>query len=132
MKAKELMCDDIVSYKGNLYKVSGTMRDADGLQLHPIHLRNSEGLILGPMSCFARDVEPVILTPEFFEKNGFSIHGDFVDSIDGMELVWREKGRLDWTINADEYVIMSFRHVHELQHALRLCGLNEIADSIQA
>ena len=125
------MCDDIVSHNGNLYRVFGIMEHADGVQITPIHLRNSEGLLLGPISCFASDVEPVILTPEFFEKNGFSIHGDFVDSIDGMELVWREKGRLDWTINADEYVIMTFRHVHELQHALRLCGLTDLADNFK-
>lgn len=136
MKAKELMCDDLVSHRGNTYKVFGIMRNADGVDLAPVHLRNAEGLMLGPITCFATEIEPIPLTEEILENNDFeivghhamfyvnkdsieeaSIHIDYVDSVDIDTPDYRYSG---WC-----------KEVHTLQHILRLCGLDDIADNLK-
>lgn len=84
-------------------------------------------------------VEPIPITPEILEKNGFvydcgfwtianprynnvrmvtyySINDDVADAFLG-----------HWAFD-ENYAI---DYVHELQHALRLCGLNELADNFK-
>ena len=72
------------------------------------------------------DIRPIPLTPEILEKNGFT-NGQFYG-----ELLYSR-----WQIQADCFSIRfrredteeggSFRckYVHELQHALRLCGIDK-------
>lgn len=70
-------------------------------------------------------LDPIPLTPEILEKNGF-INGEFYASShiedwqimsDGSHLAARsERG---WCID------IPCRYVHELQHALRLCGIEK-------
>lgn len=85
------------------------------------------------------DIEPVPLTPEILEKNEFKIEvrGDLLyeynidGSLDICISIWGKK---------DEYGHCKVRqvcldggvlYIHELQHALRLCGLDELADNFQ-
>ncbi len=75
-------------------------------------------------------VIPIPLSAKILEKNGIATTGYWADSIDEMELIWRDS-ELDWTINCDEYIIMSFHYVHELQHALRLWELTDLADNFK-
>ena len=84
-----------------------------------------------------RNVQPIPLSKEIFEKNGFNINhydnGELLTAIleksgeysvvyhfdcqyfhiDGYEGVYGNFGKL------------YFRYVHELQHALRLCGIDK-------
>ena len=85
--------------------------------------------------------EPIILTPEILEKNGFV----FVKSSD-MDTVWNgwwiyenlELGTccLDREDNWPCYINIvdsniKCEYVHQLQHALRLIGLNEMANNFE-
>jgi hypothetical protein len=85
-------------------------------------------------------LEPIPLTPEILEKNGFKhyITEENSDDFDNRE------GDLYYCLNrtADGYmscidVAHSFtisgliKYVHELQHILRLCGLDELADNLK-
>ena len=75
-----------------------------------------------------RDLEPVPLTPEILEKNGwwFDTEDKWLhDEVNFIIEKWN--GRFQcYDINQ-----IKLDSVHELQHALRLCGLNELADNFK-
>lgn len=97
----------------------------------------------------AYEFEPVPLTPEILEKNGWiQCKYETCKSLyeyKGLHLrhtmIKRSNGR--WVANVDgivekfpdEYTHSFLRinvfYVHELQHALRLCGLDELADNFK-
>lgn len=83
--------------------------------------------------------EPIPLTPEILEKNGFGkVYNEDV-------IIYRkiyEKKTIDievginYKINEDggfylNRILHRLYYVHQLQHALRLCGLEELADSFK-
>lgn len=85
--------------------------------------------------------EPILLTPEILKKNGFG----FVKSSD-RDTVWNgqwiyedlelgtcclnREGNWPCFINMDDLNIKC-EYVHQLQHALRLCGFNKLADNFK-
>lgn len=85
------------------------------------------------------EVNPIPLTEEILEKNEFKQRGD-----EYMFFEW--DGAKQWYVSLEDFkpqfdfwfitssdrdlnVRGKIRYVHELQHALRLCGLNELADN---
>ena len=90
---------------------------------------------------YSRDIQvkPIPLTPEILEKNGFVFDSDFWTIADprynnvrmvtyysiGDDVADAFLGH--WAFD-ENYAI---DYVHELQHALRLCGLNEVADNFK-
>ena len=84
-------------------------------------------------------IEPIPLTPEILEKNGFVFDCDFWTIANprynnvrmvtyysiGDDVADAFLGH--WAFD-ENYAI---DYVHELQHALRLCGLNELADNFK-
>lgn len=80
------------------------------------------------------DIAPIPLTPEILEKNGFEydqyyhswIYDEF--TINYGHLIDEEEGDYLFIWVAD--TSMKLTYVHELQHALRLCGLNELANNL--
>ena len=86
------------------------------------------------------DIEPIPLTAEILEKNGWDgmvvyreygvAEGVFNGNHD-CEIGLDREGRCFLTINSWEYSICEIHSVHELQHALRLCGLTELADNFK-
>lgn len=83
--------------------------------------------------------EPILLTPEILEKNGFVFDCDFWTIANprynnvrivtyysiGDDVADTFLGH--WAFD-ENYAI---DYVHELQHALRLCGFNEIANNFK-
>lgn len=83
-------------------------------------------------------VEPIPLTPEILEKNGF-VKGDTMDLVDEIYCVklfnihYDNEKRQFWVCNffESEYGTMEIndifqiKYVHELQHALRLCKVDK-------
>lgn len=72
--------------------------------------------------------EPIPLTPENLEKNGMSRnpYGEyFAEDKHCFLEISREPEGFFWTINANEYGIIPLNYVHELQHALKLCGIEK-------
>ena len=90
--------------------------------------------------------EPIPITPEILEKNGFEmfkydgwvhyyrIFGNgaipfVLHSTIGGEMLSQEVDIFSTSTNTNRGIDVNY--VHELQHALRLCGLNEIADNFK-
>jgi len=83
---------------------------------------------------------PIPLTPEILEKNGFVLHRKtYILKWRGADIHWRKTDgyasitapnnlKLEgWCSISNGY----FCYVHILQHALRLCGLDELADNFK-
>ena len=96
----------------------GTYINNYGVECHSIFSRN--------------DTQPILLTPEILEKNGIKrdtngrIFGEYFDEDKNgfLEISVNCEG-IWWSINYDEYHILRFKYVHELQHALKLCGIEK-------
>lgn len=89
------------------------------------------------------DIEPIPLTEEILKANGFRSlgHGEYVleerfafevriylrDAGNAFKIVNENLG----DIGCNNCHICYRDSVHELQHALRLCGLNELADDFK-
>ena len=123
MKAKDLMIEDWVAVHrpGDRHE---QVRVKSVIGNGTIEAKTSDGLVaIGELA-----VEPIPLTAEILEKNGFDMDDYTVhfkeDEHYMLELVF-EDDELSWTINCNEYTIMNFEYVHELQHALRLCGIEK-------
>ena len=121
MKATELMVGDLVCLKDDTkyelpLKVDGVIEDDISLEGDGF-LGGIDGLI-----------RPIPLTPEILEKNGWWYNVEDMwlhDEVDfGIE---RWNGRFQ-CYNINQIKLYS---VHQLQHALRLCGLNELADNFK-
>lgn len=74
------------------------------------------------------DVQPIPLTPEILEKNGFR-HGSYVGGYYSPDCPFRvfvkTEGRCEFTTLFDDEIYFSCTFVHQLQHALRLCGVEK-------
>ena len=90
--------------------------------------------------------QPIILTPEILEKNGFEmfkydgwvhyyrIFGNsaipfVLHSMIGGEMLSQEVEI--FSTSTDTNCGINVNYVHELQHALRLCGLSKLADNFK-
>lgn len=82
------------------------------------------------------DFEPIPLTAELLEKNGFRQAGEFRKGYgydfpsqyyDNMIYLRTTTGI--WNIQCAE--LIDIKYVHELQHTLRLCGLDELANNFK-
>lgn len=106
---------------------------------HKVDLENDFHFICSGETCF----KPILLTPEILEKNGFSLERDgaytYYDDVHIPEqqyiaVLFRhnltvrhiEIKRMRCHTNYDELI-----YVHQFQQALRLCGLNELADNFK-
>lgn len=130
MNANELQIGD----KLNLSDEPGEVIPCEVVELH-----TDELLVIQPgdKACDIvgyNMIYPIPLTAEILEKNGLLTeqlygvnHRVYCAEMSierGMFLFeHRFGGQLD--------LQMAFEYVHELQHALRLCGLNELADNLK-
>ena len=125
MEAEELMIGDWVSWAGehNL-KVRGTAEEECWFGLDAVcDLIPNEELL------------PIPLTPEILEKNGFERRGgiSYHKSIAGLIIAhWNDElCFLNYSKKNIPSIMIPFHYVHELQHALRLCGLTELVDNFK-
>ena len=137
MKVTELMIGDWAIFNGNPLKVQAIdSRDSE--------IVAEDGIFCTEESRWAYTadkVEGIPLTPEILEKNGFGfVKSSDTDSVwngqwiyKGLELATCCLNRDDnWPcfINIDDSNIKC-EYVHQLQHALRLCKLDELADNFK-
>lgn len=115
MKATELMIGDWVMYDGTTLKVS-EIYDA-GIYARGLMGNENRGYPF-------EHLEPILLTPEILEKNGCAL-----DEIDGSyrypDLGLLIGGRYAPFGCLISNVYVELNYVHELQHALRLCGIKK-------
>ena len=140
MKATDLMIGDWVLWKTRNVQIVRTCALVYSFGHRDVwlaHCNDDNNVECHDMST----ISPIPLTPEILEKNGFC----FVKSSDrdtAWNGWWIYKGLelavccLDRNANWPCYINIidsniKCKYVHQLQHALRLCGLNELADNFK-
>ena len=134
MKAEELMIGDWLFYKGQVaafpFKVEQITKKKVGYHAEPCENR-IHYLILS-------ECDPIPLTPEILEKNGFKMVLD-INKLPTYRIKWTRNPNLYFTIftGVDGYwnpvgfgvtiggVNEEVDYVHQLQHALRICRINK-------
>lgn len=121
MEAKELMLNDLVLFDNKVCKIAGTNAYRDCVELY--YVDDEDNYVIGK---YAKHIQPIPLTPEILEKNG-----------------WLCDNLCCEFHNSNAFVIcgrvypfcifdgVQISYVHELQQALRLCKLNEISDNFK-
>lgn len=122
MKATDLMVGDWVCLKDDV-QYESPMK-VDGILVHNISLEG-EGF-LGDAD---EIISPIPLTAEIMEKNGFNRYyeSNFYSLLNGFNVAIADEHYITSAFNVD----ITVYYVHELQHALRLCGFNDIADNFK-
>ena len=125
MKATELMIGDLIKIKGHLDydKVQEIARD-ENMQWY-ISFACSATLFR------AYEFEPIPLTPEILEKNGWKETEYWHEYEDGNTIIQYSLSNIWGIINEIEIEHFKCEYVHQYQHLLRLCGLNELADNFK-
>ena len=132
MKANELMIGDWVTMFPENYRIEGIVclrEKHSGEEKWQVAVTDKDG------KCMKTNVEipsPIPITPEILEKNGFFKHSHF--STDRYELIV-EESRVNYWVSKKILDVRGSNHhgdffdekiyVHELQHALRLCGIEK-------
>ena len=130
MKANELMIGDWVWYNNQPHQIRqlgifGENRDGDDYPAVCVGKPNGVGLILE-----RNEIEPIPLTPEILEKNGWGKDTYFNESYDNEDIeclsLWvGEDGKNEWWWHAGCELVTPINYVHQLQNALRLCGIEK-------
>lgn len=124
MEAKELMIGDWLFYKGQFnafsFKVEQISKRKVGYHAEPNESR-MHYIILS-------ECEPIPITPEFLERNGFekvqSLY--YLKSLNKVYLCFIEYNIVNNCLFINEGLIpMPITYVHQLQHALKLCGIEK-------
>lgn len=130
MKAKELMVGDYVLVRPSMMPI----------QVAAIHKKKVAYHATGDRLTWVRDglIEPIPITSEILEKNGFK--GEMYAFLDispnlYLEYYYHEHRLREWWTGIDEWnndaevkeIVFKCQchYVHELQHALRLCGIEK-------
>ena len=123
MKCKELMVGDLVSHNEVLIQIIFV---GNGYA----NYEDEEG---GP--CQLDDKyyppEPIPLTPEILEKNGWKETQYWYEYQDGNNTIQCCLPDMRGRINGIEIEHFKCEYVHQYQHLLRLCGLDELADNFK-
>lgn len=145
MKVTDLMLGDLILINGTPHKIQAI--DSIDAEI----LADDELYYVGEDRCHSEDkIEGIPITPEILEKNGFYYDrntqwyykrfGSYVCFDIAISLVYREIEvskvcGVGTDCEEEEYgssiVFGNNICVHTLQHALRLCGLNELADNFK-
>lgn len=138
IEATELMIGDLVMYNPNVF-IDDEYEPTHECYVYSI--RSGEDIDFSIEGCYY----PIPLTAEILEKNGFEgsptkdmylhielweqcqLKVELCQSEGLFVFVYTDKAPIDMYVN---HILLHIRYVHELQHALRLCGFDELADSI--
>lgn len=77
------------------------------------------------------DYSPIPLTAEILEKNGWKETQFWHEYQDGKNTIQSCLPDIRGIINGVEIQHFKCEYVHQYQHLLRLCGLDELADNFQ-
>lgn len=111
MEVKEFMIGDLVL-----------------INKHPVHLTMQDLVYVHQ----GRECEPIPLTAEILAKNGWVYDTEYHNWWhEGVEFVifCNEDNPHCYYVNSISSIHLDY--IHSLQHILRLCGLNELADNFQ-
>lgn len=126
------MIGDYVKYLGNIYIVEEISTKGW------VHLVHPEAKIrINMTSDYIIDLlEPILLTPEILKANGFEQNINYEDdySFEDTTIIFKHNDKYLFTasINGSKGMLyLCANYVHELQHALKICGLNKLADNLK-
>jgi hypothetical protein len=129
MKINELMIGDWVRFKENYpqKELQGKIAKVKGVRGR-IDVRTQDGEYYE--SEHPDWLEPIKLTEEILVKNGWDFtKSDYSvyckEDTNGDAELSKDQYGFYWSINCDEYVILRIDYVHQLQHLLRLCGIEK-------
>ena len=137
MKAEELQLKDFVKVNGRFAHVTGL--DTFG-NISVVFDDGTFGMYQ------KEDVEPIPLTKEVLEMNGWENNDCYcyyrIDEHITLSFYMHEHRLMKVFCGIDEWQnhervtdilfhCEGLKYIHELQHALRLCGLNELADNLK-
>lgn len=133
MEEKDLMIGDWVMYNPNVF-IEDEYETAK--EWFPTQINSGEDIDLAIEGCYS----PIPLTPEILEKNGFAkstpppgIHAKCYD-LDNKEekyhltiANYNKHKRLLLDVDSEDSECFNIKcdYVHQLQHALRLCGIEK-------
>lgn len=131
MKPKELMIEDWVLKDMNFLEDDPMYTQTD---YQPYQIIRGEDIDLACETNWLGDdvYQPIPLTPEILEKNGFvkNKYGEMTLELDNAlgttEIVLvpsYDEVYYWWKVNNE--LITKIKSIHELQHALRLCGIDK-------
>lgn len=118
MKASELQIGDYVNYRGQIIKVT-SLYDKGGS--NEVGWSDKESVWVN-----GRCIEPIPLTAEILENNGFTRFGtDYILKGEhfGLDNPSIPSNYLDNYWLRISIKTVHIEYVHQLQHALRLCGI---------
>ena len=139
MDIKTLMIGDWVYNKHHGKNIRLTPYD---FFTHTHNEFGEQGLAPYAKPTFGSDLEPIPLTPEILEKNGFSHneiwHNSFIDieichidiqfgyggKVDNIRIRENRKGSVIPSEQNNIY-LAHIEYVHQLQHAMRICGIEK-------
>ena len=131
MKANELMIGDYIMLYEDIYIIEEISSNG---WAHIIYNDGSKCRVPLSTDYILGELTPVPLTSEILEKNGFvkqAYDGWLISENDGRRLIEYRTDYFDGLliINYAEEpfskLTIKVKYVHELQHALRLCGINK-------
>ena len=148
MKVEDLMIGDLVHSISTIHNVSfpdnGVIQDEGYTTIRtPIKIttvsENCVSYYSNKLELYitlsSEEIEPIPLTPEILKKNGIlyekqSYYYVIKDDKDLECTYYIQQIQEDWAIGVDigAYycsVFARIKYVHELQHALKLCGINK-------
>ena len=121
MKANELMIGDWVRL----------VADDSNECLQVSYVRH-DGVGFKQYSHFFDEIEPIPLTEEILKANGF----EYREFTSGESMHYNHSVTVYLNKDGDIFMLIGgeqrwMKYVHELQQALRLCGLNELAENFR-
>jgi hypothetical protein len=135
MKARELMVGDLFRINKSglcivedaIIKVTGINSENEATHCVDINDEDNNGGI------WCEYLEPIPLTAEILIKSGFADfrkHDEdgmhhFEYCINGMRIDQLADTLFVWICPATDNSILTIKYVHELQHALKLCGIDK-------
>lgn len=126
MKAKQLMLGNYALYNGLTVRVRNIHDNVflDGGD-ESVEVVYNDGVVVLVDPC---SLEPIPLTPEILEKNGFR-HGCYVGGYYSPDCPFRvftkTEGTCGFTTLFDDEIHFSCIFVHQLQNALSLCEIEK-------
>ena len=125
MKATELMIGDWVMYNPNVF-IEDEYEPAK--PCYPTQILSGEDIDTAIEGCYS----PIPLTAEILERNGFKRSGtNYIMYDDYYDIVVHEISDSIWDVQYTNCEMpvgnqqMCVCHVHQLQHALRMCNIDK-------
>ena len=130
MKPTDLMLEDWVLWKNRYVKIVRTCSVVYSFGHRDVWLAycNDDNVV----ECHDMSkISPIPLTTEILKKNGWKDAEFWCEYQDGKNTIQCCLPDMRGRINGIEIEHFKCEYVHQYQHLLRLCGLNELADNFK-